>query len=317
MKKNLQVFKMVYENENLVKQEKQGDYVPYDPVEGAWFFLKEKRGFVVSVFEFASILTEAEIMKFNRIFFSGCVESKTNLLIAKGSRRSNKALDRAEIAELMGFTGKTAVTKCTTLLNKFKELDILASKEEKFKGKRIEKWYVNPLLCKTHYRINVDLYEMFQESLDIFMDGQKVLLNALREALAEKHNPQVTSMDPRLAKADILKAQKEEEKEKFELIEEEELAIFNSQKNAEAGVSDKENKDTIRLVKTWAKHVDGVYVGPEFGMKKSLIEEVANAYLDYLEADRLIDDKEAFLLKAGHLISLDKPGTEIKKEVQA
>lgn len=52
-------------------------------------------------------------------------------------------------------------------------------------------------------------------------------------------------------------------------------------------------------------------------MKKSLIEEVANAYLDYLEADRLIDDKKAFLLKAGHLISLDIPGTEIKKEVQA
>ena len=79
----------------------------------------------------------------------------------------------------------------------------------------------------------------------------------------------------------------------------------------------KKIEDTIRIVKTWAKHVDGVYVGPEVGMKRSLIEEVANAYLDYLETDRLTDDKETFLLKAGHLISLDLPGTEIKKEVQA
>lgn len=216
----------------------------------------------------------------------------------------------------MGFTGKTAVTKCTTLLNKFKEMDIVACKKEVFKGKQIEKWYVNPLLCKTYYRINVDLYEMFQDSLDIFMANQRVLLSALKEALIEKHTPQVKSIDSRIAKAEILDMQKEEVKAEYELIKDEELAIFNSKKNAEAGISDMENQETIQMVKTWAKHVGGIYVGPDFGMKSYLLEEESDAYLDYLSSKQTDSDKEDFLSRAGHLITFKDFKLKKRKKIK-
>lgn len=209
MKKELSVFRIVMENGEKVKEEKQGEYVPFDPVEGAWFFLKKKRGFVLSINEFKGELTSVEIEKFNCIFFSDSVELKTNRIVAANSRRVNKALDRSEIAELMGFEGKTAVRKATTLLNRFRNFDILHMeyRYNPVSCKKTEEWFVNPLLCKTYYRLSVDLFEMFRESITIMMKDQRVLLRALEDALEEKHTPQVKTMTVEEARTEIAKEQ--------------------------------------------------------------------------------------------------------------
>ena len=302
--KKLERYERFCYGDELVREEKKGEYVPYDPEEGAWFFLKEKRGFVISIFEFASELTDAEVLKFNKLFFSGCVEAKTNLLIAKGSRRSNKALDRAEIAELMGFSGKTAVTKCTTLLNKFKKLDIVAMKEEIFEGKLIEKWYVNPLLCKTHYRIHVDLYELFQESLDIVMAKQTVLLGALKEALKEKYEPQTKTIDSRLAKESIAEVREAEAEERKLHREAEEKKVRESAENARAGVSDEENNRLLNNMRKWAEYIDAEYIGPTCGITRDFASKVFDAYDAYKISERTKEDRKQLELDAGHVFRL-------------